>query len=464
MFGNPVKTIKNKAKDRAFVSSRPFASPSRARRGAGSIVAGAIVLASLCVAGCAPLPAMSPAAQPKSESSYQSSASFAAPSGEWPQKAWWGRYKDPQLGVLIEEGLRDAPSVAVAQARLDRSYGQLGEQRSALFPSVAGNGSLASQKQSYNNGVPAEFVPQGWNGTGQATLNFSYEIDFWGKNRAALAAATSQAEAAEADAAQARVMLSTSIADAYGELARLCAQEDTAKAALDVRRKNAELFAERQANGLETLGSVKQAQSRQASSAANLMAIEESIALQKNRLAALMGEGPDRGLRVERPSPQALDAFGLPASIPLNLIGRRPDVLAAKLRAQAAEKSVKAAKADFYPNVDLTAFIGVESLGISNLFRSGSGIGSVGPAISLPIFNAGRIQGQYRVAQADANEAVANYDQAVTQALHEVADAAVSERALEPQIKMSQESVDEASDAYDSAKSRYTGGLSNYLA
>src|SRR5262249_10317357 len=150
---------------------------------------------------------------------------------------------------------------------------------------------------------------------GRATLDFSWELDFWGKNRAALAAATSEADAARADAAQARIALATSVASAYAELARLHAALDTAKAARDVRAKTAELFAERFANGVETRGSVRQAESRRAAAEADVLSLEESLGLQRNRIAALVGAGPDRGLKISAPSIDLARTFGLPEQL-----------------------------------------------------------------------------------------------------------------------------------------------------
>jgi NodT family efflux transporter outer membrane factor (OMF) lipoprotein len=138
-------------------------------------------------------------------------------------------------------------------------------------------------------------------------------------------------------------------------------------------------------------------------------------------------------------------------------------VVAARLRAEAAAKQIKVAKAQFYPNVNLTAYLGFQSLGLSMLTKAGSDIGSIGPAISLPIFEGGRLRGQYRQASGSYDEAVANYDGAVTQALQDVADAAVSEKALSGRLGKVQEAVDAAAAAARIAQNRYAGGLATYL-
>lgn len=428
-------------------------------------LASASVLALLVLAGCASFTDIGPRAEPKSIDAYQSGQALASamPQAAWPADQWWNAYGDDQLNSLIDDALQGAPSMAVAKARLLRAEGAAQQQGAALYPDVSANVSVDHMKQSYNNGFPASFVPQGYQNESRATLDFSYEIDFWGKNRAALAAATSELEAARADAAQARITLATSIASAYAELEHLYTQRDTNEAALKVRVESLDLFNQRFTNGLETRGSVKQMEARRAMAEADLKATDESIGLQRNKLAALAGAGPDRGLLLVRPKVDLSKPFALPDQVPVNLLGRRPDIVAARLRAEAAGKQIKVARAAFYPNVNLKAYFGFQSLGLSQLKASGSDIGSIGPAISLPIFNGGRLRGQFRSASASYDEAVANYDQAVTQALQDVADVTVSEKALSGRLEKVQLAADAASEAYRIVSNRYNGGLANYL-
>jgi NodT family efflux transporter outer membrane factor (OMF) lipoprotein len=448
------------------ISGDQGASPYRRRRQPRLATLSALAVAALTLAGCAQFSDLGPRAEPKDINAYESSQSLnAGNSGTvaWPDDNWWTAYGDKQLNTLMGEALRCAPSMAVARARLLKAEGVAQQQGAALLPQVTGNASLDRMKQSYNNGVPADFVPRGYNNEARVTLDFSYEIDFWGKNRAALAAATSELEAARADAAQARITLATSIAAGYAELERLFSQRDTSQAALQVRQETEDLFKQRRLNGLETEGSVKQVVARRAMAEADLLAVDESIALQRNKLAALAGAGPDRGLQLARPVIDMSKPFNLPQELPANLLGRRPDIVAARLRAEAAAKQIKVARAQFYPNVNLSAYFGFQSLGTNLLTQSGSSIGSFGPAISLPIFEGGRLRGQFRSASASYDEAVANYDSAVTQALQDVADVAVSERALSGRLNRTEAAADAAQDAYRIVRNRYEGGLTNYL-
>jgi NodT family efflux transporter outer membrane factor (OMF) lipoprotein len=157
-----------------------------------------------------------------------------------------------------------------------------------------------------------------------------------------------------------------------------------------------------------------------------------------------------------------LRAFGLPANLAADLIGRRPDIVAARWRAEAAVERVGQARASFYPNINLAAFIGAESLGITNLTQTGSDIGSIGPALNLPIFDSGRLQAGLLRADAERDAAIDAYDATLTEALHDVADVAVSERALNARLDNARQALAADEDADRIARQRYEGGLTNY--
>jgi len=417
----------------------------------------------LALAGCAQFPSLDAVSMLRPAGAYQTTSSFAAPVSAWPDDQWWRGYRDKQLDALIEEALRDSPDMAAAAARLRRAEAAGQVAGAALLPQVSANASATEQRQSYNYLTPKTMTPEGWQDYGRATLDFSWELDFWGKNRAGLAAATSQVEASRAELAQARLVLAANIATSYAELARLFAARDTAARSVEVRGKTAALFAERFANGLETRGSVRDAEARRAGSEGDLLQIDEQIGLQRNRLAALLGAGPDRGLGIARPEIDLVRPFGLPGELPANLLGRRPDVVAARLQAEAQLRRIDQKKAEFYPNVNLAAFIGVQSLGLNLLTKSGSTTGSIGPAISLPIFTGGRLRGELRSSVAAYDESVANYNRTVTQALQEVADAGLSQKSLAGRLAKAEEAVEAASEAHRVARNRYEGGLSSYL-
>lgn len=426
---------------------------------------GAVALAAAAstLAACASVPDLGAAPQTRPAAAYAAAQSLAAPAAEWPADRWWTAYGDPQLDALIEEALAGSPDLALAEARLRQAQGLARQAGSALGPQISLEGSATESKQSYNNGIPAEFVPRGWNASGAATADLSLQLDFFGKNRALLAAATSSAEAARADAAAARLTLSTAVAEAWADLAQLYASRDGAAEALRVRTQSEDLITQRMGQGLETTAAQARAQAGRAAAQAELAGVDEAIALTRNRLAALTGQGPDRGLTIGRPVVGAIRGFGLPATLQADLVGRRPDVTAARLRAEAAARRIKAARADFYPNVNLTAYLGARALGLDMLTDPGSSVGGVGPAVSLPLFSSGRLQGAYAGARAEYDAAVASYDAVLTRALNEVADSAVSARALGARLGQSQEALEASAKAYQLTRDRYGQGLGTYL-
>lgn len=419
----------------------------------------AAVLLATPALGAAPIP--SPA--PKAPQTLAATQSLTAPQGAWPADGWWQAYGDEQLSQLIAEGLKDATDLRVAQARFASAAASVGEARSGLLPSLSANGDGGIAKQSYNYLFPAAFAPKGWRETGQASLNLNWEIDFWGKNRASLRAAKADRAAAGAEAAQARLTVSTGIATAYASLAASYAEQDAAKDAVRTRAQTLALIEQRREQGLENEGAVARARANLATAQGDLAAIEEQIVLSRHQLAALVGAGPDRGLAIARPAVTALASPGLPANIPAQLLGRRPDVVAARARADAAAERIRVARAAFYPNINLAGLIGLQSLGLSNLTKSGSDYGSVGPAFSLPIFDGGHLLARKRGAQADYDVAVAQYDGTLVNALQQIADTVTSRQELARRLASAEQAQAAAQAAWEVANNRYRGGLGTVL-
>jgi len=229
---------------------------------------------------------------------------FLGPETAWPGEGWWHAYQDPQLDALIEEAFNGSPDLDLAQARLAAASGAAQIAGATRLPEVTGDVLLNESKQSYNYLIPSQALPHGWHDYGLATLNLSWELDFWGKNRSALAASMSEQRAAEIEIAQTRLILSTSVASAYAGLVDLYTLRDNAAETLALREKTVALFRQRHEFGLETLASVRQVEARRAAAQGELLALDERINLQSNAIAALMGAGPDRGwpLRVRQPS------------------------------------------------------------------------------------------------------------------------------------------------------------------
>jgi NodT family efflux transporter outer membrane factor (OMF) lipoprotein len=442
--------------------------PFAARKGRGRpyrqfLLAG-IALCAAALSAC--VPNLGPAPKLSQPGAYSTAQSFAAPEADWPTDAWWTVYGDPELNKLEDEAIRGAPDLKAAQARARAANAVIEQARSALLPQVNGTGSIQTSKESLNEGYPAQFLqylPAGYHTQTNINANVDWQLDFFGKNHAALSAAKSSAAAAAADEAAARLQITAAVASAYADLVRLYADRDEAVDALRVRKDTLDLVGRRLHNGLETRGEFSQQAETVPAAQGDLEAIDQQILVTRHQIAALMGEGPDRGLEIPRPTATKLHPYGLPPHLSADLIGRRPDIVAARWRAEAAAKQIKVAKADFYPNIDLTGLYGVQSLGINELFRYSSVVGAVGPAIHLPIFTGGRLEGAYRGARAEYDASVANYDQALTNALRDVADAVTAQGSLQKQIADAEASRDAAEDAFRISKLRYQGGLSPYL-
>ncbi len=419
-----------------------------------------VAFALLC--GCATVPNLGEKPVIAEPDSFASDIALASTQGEWPVEGWWNGFGDPVLSALIEEGLKTSPDLAIATARL-RSADALAQQAgAALLPRVGAEASAGGVQQSKNMGIPPAFVPDGINDTGHIAATLSFDLDLWGRNRSALSAATSEADAARVDLAQTRLLLSTNIAAAYADLAGYYDARDAARDAVRIRSASADLTAKRTSSGLDNLGSQRQAESRVPSAQADVAALDEAIVLTQNRLSALLGAGPDRGRLIERPHLVA-PMQGIPQRAGIDLIGRRPDIVAARLRAEAAAKRINVARAEFYPNINLSALIGLQSLGLGNLISAGSEYGNGMAAISLPIFDGKRLDGKYRGARAEYDAAVAHYDQTLITALREVADAIASRNAVNTQLLQMRAALSAADEAAKIAAQRYNAGLTTQL-
>lgn len=398
---------------------------------------------------------------------FATTQSFAAPVAEWPSDKWWEAYGDTQLNALIEEALADSPTLEAAGARLRRAQADAQQFGAARYPSINGQTSTEASRQDLSaDNLPdviRDSLPDDWSTQTSAAISLNYQLDFFGRNRASFAAATSHAKAAEAEAAAARLQLSTAIASAYAELVRYTADAHALEEAARLRQRSAMLVRERVRTGIETEGQAHQATAELSQARAELISARAGIARARNQLAALLGKGPDRGLSIEAPATPRMRSIGLPGRVDLDLIGRRPDLVAARLSAEAAAERINVARADFYPNINIAAVVGLQTLGLDRLGDGSLGFAQVGPAMSLPIFNGGAIEGAYRGARADYDEAVATYNQSLADALREVADALSDRRAIEAQLVEQRNALGAAEASYRIAALRYQGGLASYI-
>lgn len=419
------------------------------------------ILAGVLLSGCVPRLGAAPALNTTAPG--ETALTLHARPGAAVEARWWRGFGDAQLDLLIAEALAGSPDVAAAAARVAQSDALAEQTGAAGAPSVSVDGVVGGNKQSYNLGIPQQFVPRGIISTGRLTATFGFDLDLWGRQRAAVRAARGEAAAAQLDADQARLVLSTEVANAYAQLQRDIALAASAREALALRRESSRLAGLRVSGGLDNRGSGAQAEARAPAADADLEAAQAAITLTRHRLAVLLGRGPDRGETIAAPALKPY-AIGIPANAGIDLIGRRPDVAAARVRTEAAAERIKVARADFYPNINLGAIVGLQSLGLSKLFDGGSTYGNAGPAVSLPVFDGGRIAGRYRGSRADFDLSVATYDRTLLTALGQAADAVATLDSIEAQLAEQRRSAAANGEAARIARLRYTGGLSNQLA
>jgi NodT family efflux transporter outer membrane factor (OMF) lipoprotein len=423
-----------------------------------------LLLATLA-AGCASTNGLSTQAlfsDPNALAANKSLEGAARSPAAWPRADWWKRFNDPQLDQLMDEALAGSPTLRVAAARLRTALAFTQAAKASLYPRVDADAGITRERFPENGLIPPPFNGT-WQTEGQLEATLSYELDFWGKNHAAYASALGRARAAEVDAFAARLALSVSIAQAYVQLERAYLQLEVAERALAERGQIHKLTQERFAAGIDSRLAVKQAEAALPATREQIAQWQETIALTRNQLAALLGQGPDRGLAIARPAAGGLASAAIPSSLPAELIGRRPEIVAQRWRVEAARQDITVAKAQFYPNVNLSAFVGLQSLGLSNFLQGSSRTLGAGPAVSLPIFDAGRLRGNLAGTNAEYDAAVELYNQSLADALRDVVDQLVSFRSLEEQRTQHALADATAREAYDLALQRFREGVGNYL-
>ena len=377
------------------------------------------------------------------------------------QDTWWAAWGDAELSRLMAQALSAHPSLQVAQARLAKAGAAVAGETANEGPKLGLSADATRQHFSANSIYPA---PLGGSirTLGNAQLAGSWEIDFFGRHRAAIEAAVGSQRAAEADLAAARNVLTGQIAQTYVQLGRLLAQRAVAERALVQRERMLGLIRQRVSAGLDTQVELRQGEGALPDARLQREQLDEQVTMARHALAALAAVPLD-SLAQFQPSLPDATRVALPSVVPADLLGRRADVTAARWRIEAATQSVQVAKAQFYPNVNLTVFAGLSSIGLGKLVEAGSRQYGVGPAIHLPIFDSGSLRANLTARTTDVDAAVAAYNGAVVEAVRETADQLSSLQSLARQRAEQSQAQAAAESAYDLAQQRYGAGLSGYL-
>ncbi|MCY0386407.1 efflux transporter outer membrane subunit [Robbsia sp. Bb-Pol-6] len=440
--------------------SLSFRARARLSRSAGALLLATAGLASL--AGCANYAGIRSDKQPLDVARIDTAQSLPTQGGQWPTMNWAADFGDTQLSSLIAEALANNPSIAEARARLDRAAAYAAGADARRYPRVDGHYSVKRELYSGNALYPEPYGGS-WYTENNASLSASYELDLWGKNSAGLAQAISEQRASAAEEQESRLALATSVAQQYNALAREYALFDVAQAEARERQALGQISAARFSAGLDTQVETRVSDTQIATSNTLVSQLQGSITVMRYQLGALLGKGPDRGLAIARPQMQPLPVSALPDNVPANLLSRRPDIVAARWRIDAATQGVTIGKADFYPDINLSAAAGFDAFGFGHFLQFGSRQIQVGPAIDLPIFDAGALRARLKDRYATFDTAVATYNDTLVRALTEVATQIAQIRSIEQQQHDAQAAYDAAAKAYQLAVIRYQGGLSTQL-
>jgi NodT family efflux transporter outer membrane factor (OMF) lipoprotein len=412
------------------------------------------------LAGCANFSGITP------QATLRDADSFGLPSAAENTQAplgtqWWQAFGDDTLNQLEAQALKANPSLKVAQARLASAQAAAQLAGTTDRPQLAAQLNLTQQRYTANGAVPPPLAGS-VRDSGTAQIAASWELDFFGKNQATLQAALGSERAAQADAHAARVMLAAQVAQTYFAWVGLWEQRLVAERVLAQREAMRQLVQDRLHAGLDTPLDLRHADAALPEARLQLAQLDEQISLTKNAMAALIGE-PNRPLALIPSNQAAIKSISFDNALSTNLLGQRADVTAARWRAQAADQNVASARAQFYPNINLTAFAGLSSIGLDKLLQSGSQQWGVGPALSLPLFDGGRLRANLGGKAAERDAAVESYNSTVINAVHEVADQLASTQGIAKQQAQQALANAAAQDAWAVAHERQRRGLYNTL-
>lgn len=378
------------------------------------------------------------------------------------QDRWWEQYGDPQFDRLVTTALEHNPSLQQTLARLRVAQAQVQLVAAQRSPGVSLNG------QEQRSRLPEQYlIPPPYGGgtywSGQLLANLSWDLDFWGRQAALIDQAKASVEAARLDSTAAQLATTVALSQTYLDLNRAIALADIAQQSLVQRQRILDITRKRIGAGLDTNVELREAEAAVPQAELARLQAEAAREVAIHRLAALSGEGAQAYERIAKPTLNLETALSIPTELPADLLGRRPDILAARARVEAATSQRAAARAAFYPNINLSAFAGFQAIGLDNLFQAANRTYGAGPAISLPLFDSQRLKSQFNAATALQDEAVGAYNGAVLSAVQQVADQLSQVSYSAQQLQQARATLTAAEEAYRLAQKRYEAGLANYL-
>lgn len=419
----------------------------------------------ILVAGCIRIPTDEAKCQ-MLETPCVSTEGFAA--GEFPSPCWWEMFNDPQLNALIDQALSDSPTLSRVAARVEAALAEADIKKSRLFPTIGYNASVNWQYIGKNNLIRAytpKIIP-GKENVYAMDIDLTYELDFWGKNRNTYRAALGLAKAEMAEQQTAILALTTSVASVYFRLQAELEQLEFLEQQRANLAQNFQLSQSRQENALDSTSTLLISDNQLLLIDQNIQFSMQRVELARHMLNMLIGQGPELCEYVQAVRLNTNISFPLPCDISSDLISRRPDLMAQIWRIESAAHLVGAAKAEFYPTVDLFALFGLDSVFANKFFTWGSRLRQVKPALHLPIFTGGRLRANLREKRAEFEEMIYSYNESVLKAVQDVADQIAILRTTNESLKLEEDLLQNKFKNRNFANDRYknaVGSLSSYL-
>lgn len=418
----------------------------------------AVLVAAALVAGCA-----SPGAHRAPPATVDpATLGLTDQAGYAPAAGWWKAAADPVLDRLIDTALAQSPSLRVLDARLAEARAQAGLAESRLGPQVDATASVDRERYSLYGLTPPPLAGN-YATLYRTALNASWDLDLWGRRRAELQAALGATQAQSLENAQARLKLVQAVMAQYTALQRQVALRETLLNRQRLAGERVALLAAQARAGVTSPSERRPAEMRAAQLGQQIAANDSDIARSRHALAALTGQ-PPAALAALKPLPLSVPPTVSEARLSTALLGQRPDIMALRARAEAGRLRAKAARAAFYPDLKLSAFIGLSAQDIGDLLKRDASILGVLPAITLPIFNSGALRSQLSQEEARYAQAIENYNQTVYDALRDTADALSTLRLSADQLREANAAQAAAARSADAARQRQRAGLTNGFA
>jgi len=370
---------------------------------------------------------------------------------------WWTLFQDEQLQSLVRTALADNYDVRIAAARILQAQAVLGITRADQFPTITGGAAAANQR------LPrTKTFPPFETSANSVNLSMFWELDFWGKYRRATEAARAQLLSSEWGKRAVITSLVRSVASAYFQLRELDLEMEISRHALASRQDSLRLVKIRAAGGVTSMLDVRQSEQLVYDAAGNIPDLERRIEQQENFISILIGKNPQA---IPRGKTLLENSFPpvVPAGLPSSLLERRADIQAAEQSLVAANARIGVAKAAYFPQITLTATAGYQSSALTSLFTGPAGTWNFGGQLLQPIFEGGRLKSGVRLAEAQKEELLLAYQQAIQEAFREVSDALIGYRKDQEFREQQDLLTRSAQDATALSQSRYSGGVTSYL-